>query len=69
MLLARNAAQQSVHWTASTVRGKSHADNNINSDQPVKIGTLVEMVTRKARNDEDERGMLVYRYALHPLRL
>jgi hypothetical protein len=36
---------------------------------PLKIGIPVEMVTRKARNDEDERGMLVYRYALHPLRL
>jgi hypothetical protein len=27
------------------------------------------MVTRKIRNDSDERGMLVYGYALHPLRL
>ncbi len=28
----------------------------------VQIGTPVEMVTRKLRNDGDERGMLVYGY-------
>jgi len=31
-------------------------------DQPVEIGMPVEMVTRKMRNDGDERGMIVYGY-------
>ena len=31
-------------------------------DREVAIGTPVEMVTRKLRNDGDERGMLVYAY-------
>lgn len=31
-------------------------------DQPVEIGMPVEMVTRKLRNDGDERGMVVYGY-------
>ena len=35
-------------------------------DQPVKIGTPVEMVTRKLRNDGDERGMIVYGYKFRP---
>ncbi|HNB52737.1 MAG TPA: Zn-ribbon domain-containing OB-fold protein [Anaerolineales bacterium] len=32
----------------------------------VQIGTPVEMVTRKLRNDGDERGMLVYGYKFRP---
>jgi uncharacterized OB-fold protein len=36
---------------------------------PAKIGMPVAMVTRKIRNDGDERGMLVYGYAKQPLRL
>ena len=34
----------------------------------VAVGTPVEMVTRKLRNDGDERGMLVYGYKFRPLR-
>ncbi len=33
----------------------------------VEIGTPVEMVTRKLRNDGDERGMLVYGYKFRPV--
>jgi len=33
----------------------------------VQIGTPVEMVTRKLRNDGDERGMLVYGYKFRPI--
>lgn len=33
----------------------------------VQIGTPVEMVTRKLRNDGDERGMLVYGYKFRPV--
>jgi uncharacterized OB-fold protein len=36
-------------------------------DQPVKIGTPVEMVTRRLRNDGDERGMIVYGYKFRPV--
>lgn len=36
-------------------------------DQPVEIGTPVEMVTRKLRSDGDERGMLVYGYKFRPM--
>lgn len=36
-------------------------------DRKVEIGTPVEMVTRKLRNDGDERGMLVYGYKFRPL--
>ena len=32
----------------------------------VKIGMRVEMVTRKLREDGDERGMLVYGYKFRP---
>lgn len=35
-------------------------------DQPVKIGMPVEMVTRRIRQDGDERGMLVYGYKFRP---
>ena len=35
--------------------------------QQVEIGTPVEMVTRKLRNDGDERGMVVYGYKFRPL--
>jgi hypothetical protein len=31
-------------------------------NQPVEIGMPVEMVTRRIRQDGDERGMLVYGY-------
>ena len=35
-------------------------------DQPVEIGMPVEMVTRRLRQDGDERGMLVYGYKFRP---
>ena len=35
-------------------------------DQPVEIGQPVEMVTRRLRQDGDERGMLVYGYKFRP---
>jgi hypothetical protein len=35
--------------------------------QKVEIGTQVEMVTRKLRNDGDERGMIVYGYKFRPV--
>ena len=34
---------------------------------PVRIGMPVEMVTRKIRNDGDERGMIVYGYKFRPV--
>jgi uncharacterized OB-fold protein len=34
--------------------------------QPVEIGMPVEMVTRKLRQDGDERGMLIYGYKFRP---
>ncbi len=36
-------------------------------EQPVEIGMPVEMVTRKLRQDGDERGMLVYGYKFRPI--
>ena len=36
-------------------------------DQPVQIGTPVEMVTRRLRQDGDERGMIVYGYKFRPV--
>ena len=39
-------------------------DNNA-----VKIGMPVEMVTRKMRNDGDERGLIVYGYKFRPIPL
>jgi uncharacterized OB-fold protein len=36
-------------------------------DQPVKIGAPVEMVTRRLRQDGDERGMIVYGYKFRPV--
>jgi hypothetical protein len=36
--------------------------------QKVEIGMPVEMVTRKIRQDGDERGMLVYGYKFRPSR-
>ena len=38
-------------------------------EEPVEIGTPVEMVTRKLRSAGDERGMLVYGYKFRPLSL
>lgn len=35
--------------------------------QPVQIGMPVEMVTRRIRQDGDERGMLVYGYKFRPV--
>lgn len=35
-------------------------------DKPVNIGMPVEMVTRKIKDDGDERGMLVYGYKFRP---
>lgn len=36
-------------------------------EQAVEIGMPVEMVTRKIRQDGDERGMLVYGYKFRPM--
>lgn len=36
-------------------------------EQPVEIGMPVEMVTRKIREDGNERGMLVYGYKFRPV--
>jgi uncharacterized OB-fold protein len=38
-------------------------------DAPVQIGMPVEMVTRKMRNDGDERGLIVYGYKFRPVNL
>jgi hypothetical protein len=38
-------------------------------NQPVEIGMPVEMVTRRIRQDGDERGMLVYGYKFRPIGL
>jgi uncharacterized protein len=35
-------------------------------EQPVEIGMPVEMVTRRLRQDGDERGLLVYGYKFRP---
>jgi len=35
--------------------------------ESVKIGTPVEMVTRRLRQDGDERGLLVYGYKFRPV--
>jgi uncharacterized OB-fold protein len=35
--------------------------------QPVEIGMPVEMVTRRIREDGDERGLLVYGYKFRPV--
>ena len=35
--------------------------------QPVEIGMPVEMVTRKMRNDGDERRLIVYGYKFRPV--
>ena len=35
--------------------------------QPVEIGMPVEMVTRRIREDGDERGMLIYGYKFRPV--
>lgn len=34
--------------------------------QPVEIGTPVEMVTRRLRQDGDDRGLIVYGYKFRP---
>jgi uncharacterized protein len=36
-------------------------------EQPVEIGMPVEMVTRRLRQDGDERGLLVYGYKFRPI--
>jgi hypothetical protein len=36
-------------------------------NEPVEIGMPVEMVTRKLRNDGDERGVIVYGYKFRPV--
>jgi uncharacterized OB-fold protein len=36
-------------------------------EQPISIGMPVEMVTRKMRNDGDERGIIVYGYKFRPV--
>jgi uncharacterized OB-fold protein len=35
--------------------------------QDVEIGMPVEMVTRRIKEDQDERGMLVYGYKFRPV--
>jgi len=35
-------------------------------DQPIEIRMPVEMVTRRLRQDGDERGMLIYGYKFRP---
>src|SRR5512147_2208868 len=35
--------------------------------EPVQIGAPVEMVTRKLRQDGDERGLIVYGYKFRPV--
>ena len=35
-------------------------------EKPVKIGMPVEMVTRRIKQDGDERGMLIYGYKFRP---
>ena len=35
--------------------------------EPVEIGTPVEMVTRRLRQDGDERGLIVYGYKFRPV--
>lgn len=35
-------------------------------NQPVEIGTPVEMVTRRLRQDGDDRGLIVYGYKFRP---
>jgi len=36
-------------------------------DRPIEIGTPVEMVTRRLRQDGDERGLIVYGYKFRPV--
>ncbi len=36
-------------------------------DQPVQIGMPVEMVTRRIRDDGDEKGIIVYGYKFRPV--
>mgnify|MGYP001029593748 FL=1 len=36
-------------------------------EQPVEIGMPVEMVTRRLRQDGDERGVIIYGYKFRPL--
>ena len=36
-------------------------------DEPVAIGMPVEMVTRRLRQDGDERGLIVYGYKFRPV--
>jgi len=38
-------------------------------DEPVEIGTPVEMVTRRLRQEGDERGLIVYGYKFRPTSL
>ena len=38
-------------------------------EAPVQIGAPVEMVTRRLRQDGDERGMIVYGYKFRPVGL
>ncbi len=35
-------------------------------EQPISIDMPVEMVTRKMKNDGDERGVIVYGYKFRP---
>jgi len=39
---------------------------DLDPEIPVTIGMPVEMVTRKMRNDGDERGVIVYGYKFRP---
>jgi len=40
---------------------------DIDPRKEIPIGTPVEMVTRKLRNDGDERGMIIYGYKFRPV--
>jgi uncharacterized OB-fold protein len=39
---------------------------DVEDEQAVEIGMLVEMVTRKIRNDGDEQGKILYGYKFRP---
>ena len=36
-------------------------------DEPVSIGMPVEMVTRRLKEDENERGVILYGYKFRPV--
>ena len=59
--------------TAQLTDFPTHKETQIIDDEPrevdvitVDIGDPVEMVTRKMRNDGDERGIIIYSYKFRP---